>query len=134
MWWWAIRLLRMDRQGDTTTSAETVQRCRCYWARLLFSRSQPPRRAASRCCASRDTTCRGSATMRGKCCVDSHAFRDEGKLRFRQPLSVVYRRDSSVARRPFFSDLLDLLGLAWLLLSFLDFFHGRHLSQRLNLK
>src|SRR5207244_5216792 len=33
----------------------------------------------SRCCASRDTTCRGSATMRGKCCVDSHAFRDEGK-------------------------------------------------------
>src|SRR5439155_24610868 len=32
-------------------------------------------------CASRDTTCRGSATMRGKCCVDSHAFRDEGKRR-----------------------------------------------------
>src|SRR5207245_3620428 len=79
MWWWAIRLLRMDRQVETTTSAEKVQRGRCYWARLLFSRSQPPRRAASRCCASRDTTCRGSATMRGKCCVDSHAFRDEGK-------------------------------------------------------
>src|SRR5437667_6761388 len=78
MWWWAIRLLRMDRQVETTTSAEKVQRGRCYWARLLFSRSQPPRRAASRCCASRDTTCRGSATMRGKCCVDSHAFRDEG--------------------------------------------------------
>src|SRR5438876_2723042 len=81
MWWWAIRLLRMDRQVETTTSAEKVQRGRCYWARLLFSRSQPPRRAASRCCASRDTTCRGSATMRGKCCVDSHAFRDEGKWR-----------------------------------------------------
>src|SRR5437660_320946 len=83
MWWWAIRLLRMDRQVETTTSAEKVQRGRCYWARLLFSRSQPPRRAASRCCASRDTTCRGSATMRGKCCVDSHAFRDEGKRRKR---------------------------------------------------
>src|SRR5438105_9141474 len=82
MSWWAIRRLRMDKQVEATTSAEKVQRGRCYWARLLFSRSQPPRRAASRCCASRDTTCRGSATMRGKCCVDSHAFRDEGKRRF----------------------------------------------------
>src|SRR5438445_13902149 len=108
MWWWAIRLLRMDRQVETTTSAEKVQRGRCYWARLLVSRSQPPRRAASRCCASRDTTCRGSATMRGKCCVDSHAFRDEGTCSFYATVGYMQEGILRCSLHYSLDDLIDL--------------------------
>ena len=75
-------LLRMKRRVRTAASGEKLQPSWSDSGLLLFSRSQPPRRAAPRCFASRHTTCRGSVTMRRKCCVDSHAFRDEGKPRF----------------------------------------------------
>src|SRR5882672_7825092 len=46
---------------------------------LALSRSQPPRRAAPRCFASRhDGAIRN---LKLKSCVDSHAFRDEGRFR-----------------------------------------------------
>src|SRR2546428_6821172 len=48
-------------------------------ASLALSRSQPPRRAAPRCFASRHDAC--VTSLRPKPCVDSHAFRDEGRFR-----------------------------------------------------
>src|SRR6266699_3103242 len=45
---------------------------------LALSRSQPPRRAAPRCFASRHDAC--VTSLRPKPCVDSHAFRDEGRF------------------------------------------------------
>src|SRR6266550_8869259 len=47
-------------------------------ASLALSRSQPPRRAAPRCFASRHDAC--VTSLRPKPCVDSHAFRDEGRI------------------------------------------------------
>src|SRR6266699_4842179 len=45
---------------------------------LALSRSQPPRRAAPRCFASRHDAC--VTSLRPKPCVDSHAFRDEERV------------------------------------------------------
>src|SRR5437773_10343310 len=45
---------------------------------LALSGSQPPRRAAPRCFASRHDG--GIRNLKLKSCVDSHAFRDEGRF------------------------------------------------------
>src|SRR5437879_8035252 len=65
-------------------------------ASLALSRSQPPRRAAPRCFASRHDAC--VTSLRPKPCVDSHAFRDEGRFQLHTDGLAVSREQSEMSQ------------------------------------